>query len=30
MPTIQTKHSLAPSTELYYETYGQGLSLIHI
>ncbi|WP_295814688.1 alpha/beta hydrolase [uncultured Deinococcus sp.] len=30
MPTIQTKHSLAPSTELYYETYGQGRPVVLI
>ncbi|GGR52319.1 arylesterase [Deinococcus seoulensis] len=31
MPTIQTKHTLAPQTELYYETYGEGrpVALIH-
>ena len=31
MPTIQTKHTRAPQTEIYYETYGEGqpLLLIH-
>lgn len=30
MPTIQTKHAHAPQTELYYETYGQGRSVVLI
>lgn len=30
MPTIQTKHSHAPATELYYETYGQGRPVVLI
>ena len=30
MPTIQTKHTLAPQTELYYETYGEGRPVVLI
>ncbi|PNY80480.1 alpha/beta fold hydrolase [Deinococcus koreensis] len=30
MPTIQTKHTRAPATELYYETYGQGRPVVLI
>jgi non-heme chloroperoxidase len=30
MPTIQTKHAHAPSTELYYETYGAGRPVVLI
>lgn len=28
MPTIQTKHTLAPQTEIYYETYGEGRPVV--
>ncbi|MFC4638486.1 alpha/beta fold hydrolase [Deinococcus hohokamensis] len=30
MPTVQTQHTSAPTTELYYETYGQGRPVILI
>ena len=30
MPTIQTKHTRAPATEIYYETYGQGRPVVLI
>lgn len=28
MPTIKTQHSLAPQTDLYYETYGTGRPVV--
>jgi len=30
MPTIQTKHTRAPQTELYYESYGEGRPVVLI
>lgn len=30
MPTIQTKHTRAPATEIYYETYGEGRPVVLI
>ncbi|WP_309572094.1 alpha/beta hydrolase [Deinococcus sp.] len=30
MPTITTKHTHAPTTELYYETYGEGRPVVLI